>query len=284
MAKCISPVDIINTKFASQSRFNPDVTSIIAVPCGKCPNCLESRRGDWSLRLAIELEHSTGAHFVTLTYNDENIYINENGAPSVLKKDMQDYMKRLRKTTTTKLRYYTIGEYGTKTQRPHYHILLFNYPKGKDHHITTSWLGKGHTKVGTVTAASIHYVTKYHVNKSHFPELANPSFALMSQGIGKDYIKTHKNYHDGNINKAYYTDLGGTPRRLPRYLKDKLYNKKERRQIVSKYEKLQIKKDKDEHYHHTRFNPCKNFYELEEEKKSEILRKFREKRNETDTF
>ena len=44
--------------------------------------------------------------------------------------DMQRFIKRLRKQITTlfkdeKIRYYAIGEYGTSSYRPHWHILLF---------------------------------------------------------------------------------------------------------------------------------------------------------------
>ena len=44
------------------------------------------------------------------------------------KKHFQDFMKRLRKKYDhKKIRFFHCGEYGDKTNRPHYHALLFNH-------------------------------------------------------------------------------------------------------------------------------------------------------------
>lgn len=91
-------------------------------------------------------------------------------------------MKRLRYHAPEKLRYYAIGEYGTNTYRPHYHIILFGLPIQEIHNgiIEKSW-NKGHVYVGQVTRASIHYVTKYHVNKGNYSMYGcEQEFALMS--------------------------------------------------------------------------------------------------------
>lgn len=284
MAQCIAPTEIKNPHYGIRG------TYYMAVPCGKCPNCLADRRADWSLRLQIELKNSTSAHFITLTYNDENLYYNENGVPSINKKHMQDYMKRLRKTTSEKLRYYTVGEYGTKHKRPHYHILLFNYPPNISDNIISTWSNKqasiGHVKVGTVTHASIHYVTKYHVNKTTFPELANPSFVLMSRkpGIGHQYVEQFREYHKDKTSRAHYTDFGGQKRRLPRYLKEKLYTRPQRLLMNIENDK-RLEQDENENMeHHDIANPCKNYYEYTEEKKLQTIRQFKEKINKNDTF
>lgn len=284
MAQCISLVNIRNPHYPLRG------TSYMGVPCGKCPNCLQDRRADWSLRLQIELKHSTSAHFITLTYNDESMYYNEDGQPSVELREMQLYMKKLRKTTKKKLRYYLVGEYGTKTKRPHYHILLFNYPKCKEHHIIDCWshnnTPKGHVKIGNITAPSIHYVTKYHVNKTSFPEHANKCFVSMSRrpGIGAKYIDEYKDYHKGNLSRAYVTQLGGEKRRLPRYLKDKLYTKIERLKMnVNNDIRIQQKEEEDMQ-HHSVANPGKNYYQYCEEKKLQAIRQFKEKINKNDTF
>ena len=284
MAQCIAPVDIKNPHYGIRG------TYYMAVPCGKCANCLSDRRSDWSLRLQIELSHSTSAHFITLTYSDENLYYNENGVPSVSKKEMQNYIKKLRKTTSEKLRYYLVGEYGTKTQRPHYHILLFNYPQDKIQNITHCWNNKhdiiGNTQIGTVSHASIHYVTKYHVNKTAFPELANPSFTLMSRnpGIGAKYVDQFREHHENKTSKAYFTDLGGEKRRLPRYLKEKLYTKPERLLMNLKNDVRQQQEEIENMEHHISKNPNKNYYEYAEEKKLQAIRQFQEKINKNDTF
>ena len=97
----------------------------ILVPCGKCLNCLMNKRNDWAFRLMQEYRHSKSGLFITLTYHSK--YVPDQG---VDKEHFQKFMKRLRHTTSQRLRYYGVGEYGTVTGRPHYHIILFNYDQG----------------------------------------------------------------------------------------------------------------------------------------------------------
>lgn len=70
--------------------------------------------------------------FVTLTYNDENVPLSENGLLNLDPVHLRNWLKRLRKRMSNegdfKLRFYGVGEYGSKTWRPHYHVLLFGYP------------------------------------------------------------------------------------------------------------------------------------------------------------
>jgi len=66
------------------------------------------------------------ASFVTLTYSDENLPFSEDMYPILCKRDVQLWLKRLRKRFANKeIRYYLAGEYGPKTRRPHYHVILF---------------------------------------------------------------------------------------------------------------------------------------------------------------
>lgn len=59
--------------------------------------------------------------FVTLTYADSVLPDSGTLNPD----DVKKYIKRLRKNTGVKLRYFLVGEYGEKTHRPHYHIIFF---------------------------------------------------------------------------------------------------------------------------------------------------------------
>lgn len=47
-------------------------------------------------------------------------------------------MKRLRKETDIKLKFYGCGEYGELDQRPHYHLILFGWKPG-DEIISKIW-------------------------------------------------------------------------------------------------------------------------------------------------
>ena len=110
--------------------------------------------------------------FITLTYNKQNLPEHN----TLVKKDFQDFMKRLRKhkksNTKNPIRFFHCGEYGEKFGRPHYHAILFNTnfndrkPIPGQKNLTTSdtlkniW-GKGHVSIGDVTFQSASYVAGY---------------------------------------------------------------------------------------------------------------------------
>lgn len=109
------------------------------IPCGQCEGCRIDRSRDWANRCMMELQYHKDAYFVTLTYNDEHVprayYADpETGeafeSKTLLKRDWQLFMKRLRKATSGRpdcenLRFFMCGEYGPKTLRPHYHAIIF---------------------------------------------------------------------------------------------------------------------------------------------------------------
>ncbi|AJK28237.1 putative replication initiation protein [Eel River basin pequenovirus] len=169
------------------------------VPCGRCGFCLSNRRKEWSFRLQKEMRCHESASFITLTYSDSNIRymddINHDTGecipyPVLVKKDLQDFIKRVRyyqsKLTNDKIKYYAVGEYGTKTKRPHYHALMFGIHRGVK--IDNIW-EYGHTDVGTCTLDSIDYVTKYVVNKKDYKHFLVPPFSCISNGIGLQHLE-----------------------------------------------------------------------------------------------
>lgn len=156
----------------------------IPVPCGKCPPCKARRASGWSFRLMQEEKNASSAHFITLTYDTDFVPITQNGFMSLRKRDIQLFFKRLRKqhSSDVQIKYYCVGEYGTRTKRPHYHIILFSADIEK---IQPSWqLGAVH--YGAVTGASIGYTLKYMCKPSRIPLHKNDDrikeFALMSKG------------------------------------------------------------------------------------------------------
>ena len=104
--------------------------SAIPVNCGKCVYCKKRRVNSWVFRMTEEEKVSFSSYFITLTYDNKNVPVTKNGFMTLNKKDVQDYMKRLRyfheKKSDKKLVYYFAGEYGPKTFRPHYHAIVFN--------------------------------------------------------------------------------------------------------------------------------------------------------------
>lgn len=145
------------------------------VGCGQCMGCRLERSRQWAVRITHEVKCHEENCFLTLTYNDENLP--QNG--SLVKEHMQLFFKRLRKSIEpVKVRYYQCGEYGSRTQRPHYHCILFGYDfpdkrylkKSGDYSLYTSerldalWT-YGHCQIGEVTFDSARYVAGYCVDK-----------------------------------------------------------------------------------------------------------------------
>ena len=128
------------------------------VPCGHCMGCRLDRARVWADRMLLELkDNDYKAIFVTLTYNNDSLPRVERhagyyrlpndfeytgfdedelwcldaagypAAPATLCiRDTQLFFKRLRKAfPDRKLRYFLAGEYGPKTQRPHYHAIIY---------------------------------------------------------------------------------------------------------------------------------------------------------------
>lgn len=200
----------------------------LIVPCGKCLPCLSNKRNDWAFRLEQEYKSSKSAHFVTLTYHRKAL---KDANYELSKRDLQLYFKRLRKADPeSRIRYYAVGEYGGKTGRPHYHIILFNT---NEKNIRKSW-DSGIVHVGRVTSSSIRYTLKYLVQ----PELAvstkQKPFCLMSRGygLGLNYltdamVSWHRN-DDRN-----YVMREGVKCRLPRYYRDKIWYREDDRERVS---------------------------------------------------
>jgi len=209
----------------------------IDVPCGRCYQCNNSKRTAWTFRMIEHMKDFPLAHFVTLTYNDENLVYGKNG-PTLYYRDFQLYIKRLRKSITLPVSYFACGEYSPE-QRPHYHAIIFNAERKKIH---DAWNGngrnKGHVHIGQATNASIHYCTKYIVNPERKPDGKEPEKALVSKGIGMGYIKRVGTYHHENLN--YYTYLNGHKIPLPRYFKKKLLTLDQRVQEMDNYEEMEV--------------------------------------------
>lgn len=208
-------------------------------PCGKCPECTARRIAAWSFRLTQQEKISTMAHFLTLTYDTNHIPITDNGFMSLNKRDAQLFIKRLRKAHTKEemlqnpIRYYLAGEYGGRTKRPHYHIILFN---ARTELLQPAWnLGAIH--YGTVGGASIGYTLKY-ISKPKTYRHANDDrtneFALMSKRLGANYLTPAiVHWHHSDLeNRMHMVIPDGKKISMPRYYKDKLYDEDQRAQIA----------------------------------------------------
>lgn len=225
MAQCISSFGVLDA----------NTNQTFPVPCGKCYYCVQRLVSAWSFRLMQEDKIAQTAYFVTLTYDNDHVPISAKRYMTLRKKDVQEFMKRLRyySPKTPKIKYYAVGEYGSDTKRPHYHIILFN---AEPLHVEQAWTA-GQCFFGTVAGASVGYTLKYVSKKGQIPVHANddrvPEFALMSKRLGANYLTPQmKRWHEEDIlNRMYLNIEGGKKICMPRYYKDQLYTKEQRQHI-----------------------------------------------------
>ena len=156
-------------RFHLLKRTAPSSLGASFVPCGKCEECRDSQKSQWTFRLRSELDYckSKGWHigFFTLTYNDAHLP----HIPRVLfedeaqyrplscfsRYDVRTFIDNIRKRVNERfkvksLRYMVCSEYGSseRTRRPHYHGIICFPPEVSPVDmfdlIRSNWTDKGH--------------------------------------------------------------------------------------------------------------------------------------------
>lgn len=200
--------------------------------CGRCMPCRIRRRKLWTARLLLEARMHMCSVFVTLTYNAE--HLPKDGSVSVV--DVQNFIRKLRRSLGYPLRYFFVGEYGEENKRPHYHGIIFTVAVDLDA-LQRAW-GLGFVHCGDVTDASAAYLVGYTLKgmtdaKSEGLSGKRPEFARMSlrPGIGVGAIEGFArilNSQEGSRAVARTGDVPlcyrseGTLRPFGRYLRRKL--------------------------------------------------------------
>lgn len=242
----------------------------ILVPCGKCDECLKAYQNQWYVRMLEELKKMGKSTFVTLTYDEANvpfyIYDDIEDLPSefvdaanqvgikkrtVCKKDVQDWLKRCRlqyeRKKMKKMTFFMTAEYGPKTQRPHYHGILFGVPledaqefflKDWHEHFGFTYEREIAPDNSKDSRCAVRYTAKYCAKGSHEIEdvkrlLVAPIFHLISKGLGASYLTPSvEEYHlakgvarehrPSQIAKRLTYNIDNYAYKLPRYYKDRL--------------------------------------------------------------
>lgn len=208
----------------------------MSVPCGKCAFCLATRRSDWCSRISYERKLHYDSAFITLTYADWKLPM-RNGIPQLSKPSkkgnshLQLWFKKVRKAGY-QFRYFAVGEYGSQTLRPHYHVLVFGFiPEDV---VRRCW-DKGIVHIGRVSTSSVLYCLKYVVNASAriMREGRVKPFAVMSRrpGLGANYLSDGiVKWHKSDLRN--YMIIDGEKRHLPRFYRDKIFNARERSRVA----------------------------------------------------
>ena len=222
------------------------------VPCGKCGICRQNYRNMWITRLKSENFTADYSFFITLTFDDDNLQYKEYvdiETGEIIKKPFSDikqlqlFLKRLRKLYPEQIRYFAVSEYGEKTLRPHWHMLLFIYTKNFDQKkfyddVTNTWQ-KGILYFGSCTDASITYVSKYILKISRMPLGIKDTRMLCSRrpAIGSYYILNRRDYvlKSGNFAQLHmYGQTAAMPRLFRDKFKSEYYNEHSEAELANK--------------------------------------------------
>lgn len=205
----------------------------VPIPCGSCIGCRIDRARQWAARLMLEKEYSTDTWFITLTYDNDHLVfgsdpvkvasaygdvwqypnVSKSGHLTLNREDYKNFNKRLRKRFGSGIRFFLAGEYGERTNRPHYHGIYFNLPLDdcevfKVVHGVPYYTSKtiaelwpfGFHLIGKVSYDTCAYVSRYVTKKLHdvdvskYEELGiEREFCRMSRrpGIGKQWFDDH---------------------------------------------------------------------------------------------
>ncbi|WGL31302.1 replication initiator protein [Dipodfec virus UOA04_Rod_868] len=225
---------------------------MLQLPCRRCVGCRLSKSREWANRVIMEQLYHDDSWFLTLTYDDENLrpaYPCDEATGEILsvhatlvKKDLQDFIKRLRFNSGQSIRYFASGEYGSTTYRPHYHLLLFGLHLDDlqvikknfagDQYYTSNFIEKcwpfGIHILGKVTWQSAAYVARYTMKKAthgydkRYYEVAGiePEFQTMSlkPAIGRRFYDEHEGLFDYDY-FSVSTPQGGRKISPPEYFK-----------------------------------------------------------------
>lgn len=200
----------------------------IKLPCGRCMACRMEKTRQWGMRAEHEAKFHEENCFITLTYAPENL------PPSLEKRPLQLFMKRLRKAITgITVKYIASGELGDNHDNPHYHICLFGwmpkdlkflYTRQGAKYYTSKFLemlwGYGFIVVTDLNFATARYTAKYAIKKElGTKEKTRPAeFFVVSQGIGKAHVQKYS-YDMATKGQTYSNNHICN---LPRYYKEKI--------------------------------------------------------------
>lgn len=191
----------LKEQYESQEPNPNKILDFYTLPCGKCPECCQEYSSQWSFRIMNEAQYHKDNCFITLTYanTDEELH----------KRDVQLFIKRLRRhIEPQRLRFFSCGEYGSKKQRPHYHVILFGYvppdlvffkrtEKGSELFLSKT-LEKlwpyGFVSVCELTINDAKYTAKYMQKLIDYSDKDQKPYICASNrpGIGYQYCMDHK--------------------------------------------------------------------------------------------
>lgn len=194
---CLQTRFIRNPKYKAnkKNKGRPEIAraaELLYVPikCGECVECRKEKAREWEFRLENEIEGDQSAHFLTLTFNEENLskLKNEtNDDNELCARAIELLCKRCERSIGT-LKHWFINEQGHEgTERLHLHGFIWG--EGAIEEVKKKWTYGYIFDSGVPREGAIKYCVKYtyKYDEAH-PEFKQKVFA--SKGIGKKWLKT----------------------------------------------------------------------------------------------
>jgi len=212
----------------------PLVRGSLYMGCGLHPICLAcriNRRRDWTARCLLEhAGHKGTSAFVTLTYSDKEVVRDGSGRGVLSERDVRWFVQRLRREVGG-VRYVVVGEYGERTERPHFHALLwFVSCKDAAGACVRAWT-KGYVHVGEISEDSIQYTISYLLKRMIKPDDVRldgrpPEFGRFSHGLGASCLSELRRVarvtEEGTFELPREFRLNGKVWAVPKYVRAKL--------------------------------------------------------------
>lgn len=298
IVRCHSPFEVTDHSYGDDP---------IPVPCGNCAYCTDRRADEWSFRLMQEDKVSNSSYFVTLTYQPDALPKTKKGFWTLDRDDLRNYFKRLRQYhAKTKrmswssglyggsfrpLKYYAVGEYGSKGGRPHYHAIIFN---AHPNHINDAWMrvnttdrkntvSFGAVHIGSVSRNSCRYVMKYMMKDLGyrqsrpfpFPWDGINQFCVQSKYLGESYLTPAIiSYHRESYDRNFVTWPGGYKTPLPRYYRNRIWKDPDERQAFIDHVVQRVEEEQYDHIQkHRQAGTLHRYYrKLEQQKTAQRLK------------
>lgn len=277
-------------------------TRLIKLPCGRCIGCKLDRSKQWAIRLTHEAQLHKAVSFLTTTVDNARLTPRQEREPTVPctppskttpprktritththasthahadsldKTALRLFMKRLRENVrernpSARIKYFAIGEYGEKLDRPHYHIALFGEDFSDDRYewrtteqgdavyrssrLEALW-PYGNCEIGNLTFKSAAYIARYITKKitgdkadEHYRRIApdgtnywlEPEFSLISNGIGKAWFQQFNR----DVYPHDHAVIDGKKFKPPRY-----YDQLLKEFDLQEYEQLKKEREKE---------------------------------------
>lgn len=211
----LSKKQYINRLIKLKNEMDIKFLKLQQVPCGHCSECLNMISRAWAFRILKEAEQHEENYFITFTYDNNNLPSNR----MLIEDEISKFNKKLkvylnRKGLPSDFRFYGVGEYGSHTYRPHYHVIYFGLSipdlvfimkdKNNNLHFSSKFIkeiwNKGNIDIGSVDVGSACYVARYCDKKMRLSKYEKdklqqkgivPEFSRMSRrpGIGSDFLE-----------------------------------------------------------------------------------------------